>query len=665
MKKRQKLGLMVDSTDSDYSKEIIDGVMEFCQKNGLDLLVFSGHSFGWPYDWGYQSTAVFNHIHQENIDALVITTGTQCNFIGEEAFAAWVKKLHPLPVISISVPLEGIPSVVTNNVTGLKNLLEHLYNKHNARSFGVLTGPEENIEARQRLNVFYEFLKDNNLKKDKQVYFNGDFSAESCYKTLDPWLEKNPINFDALICMNDTMASAALKILKDKGYSVPKDLMLTGFDDALRSRYESPTLSTITQDLKEQGRVAAQLAYNLIQNKPVDLITTLETKSLYRQSCGCITSSEMSHQIVAIDDDETSIELETKILHDATSRWFRLQDDVLNFRGYLSQMTSLISLGDLTDRLPWGLELFNIDFCALVLFNKTIVYERDGAFSLPNKAELVFWYDTHRPEMKNTKATVFDPRSKILPFEAFDSENRSLVTFSLNHRDTQLGYLVWSISPSDPAIFETICVQLSSTIRSALLFEAKQEIETRLHSALKDLERYNTKLSAISQTDELTGLYNRRGFISLGQESMDLALRMEKQGLVVFADMDGLKIINDTYGHEAGDKAIIAMAEALKNTFRSIDIVSRLGGDEFAIVAVDISAEFIKTLRCRLDTILENYNASSGEPYLLSISLGVVAFTGSENNQLKDLLSLADSVLYEEKKIKHAQAGLIKNKKEK
>lgn len=129
---------------------------------------------------------------------------------------------------------------------------------------------------------------------------------------------------------------------------------------------------------------------------------------------------------------------------------------------------------------------------------------------------------------------------------------------------------------------------------------------------------------------------------------------MNKGGLVVFSDMDGLKVINDTYGHDAGDRAIIAMGKALRKTFRNIDIVARLGGDEFSIVAIDVTEEFLDIFRKRLDQILEAYNATSGESFKLSLSLGAVSFSHDDNNRLEKLLMLADSVLYEEKRQKRA-----------
>jgi diguanylate cyclase (GGDEF)-like protein len=133
----------------------------------------------------------------------------------------------------------------------------------------------------------------------------------------------------------------------------------------------------------------------------------------------------------------------------------------------------------------------------------------------------------------------------------------------------------------------------------------------------------------------------------------------------MFGDMDGLKLINDTWGHETGDRAIVAMANVLKKTFRNMDVLARLGGDEFSVVAVDINPGFLETIRSRIEDYLAEYNETSGEPFTLSISIGAVAFSGSENNRLEKLLSVADSLLYEEKRLKRESRRKAKGHKPK
>ncbi len=645
---------MINETDSDYAKAVINGASTYCKEADCELIVFSGRSFGWPYGWGYQSTAIYEHIHQNSIDALVISTGTQLNFIGEAGFTAWIKKLAPLPVVSIAIPIENIPTVRIDNKTGLKKLLEHLFFEHDCRNFGLISGPSENIEARQRMAVFNEFLEEHGLKLEDQVIFDGDFSAESVHNSLEPWLENNRIEFQALVCLNDTMATAALQILNGRGIKVPEDVLVTGFDDILRARFDRPSLTTVTQDLELQGNRAAFLAHELFLGNETPKELLLHTRPLYRQSCGCIGNKELANRQVAVDEESECIDFDMSQTLETTENWFSLQDDVMQLRRYLSAMTSLVSLNDLLDLIPHGFSLFKIDTFALVLFDEAIIFERGEVFKLPKSATVLINYDAKTMQEADRSLKKFNPQTNVLPENTLPIRSRALVATSLYHRENQLGYLIGEFGSCDSLIYETLSVQLASTIHSVLLFEAKQEAEKRLSMALRDLERYNTKLSAISRTDEMTGLYNRRGFLALGQETMNLAVRMDKVGLVVFADMDGLKEINDRYGHEAGDRAIIAMGKALKKTFRSMDVVSRLGGDEFAVVAIDLSKSFIKTLRDRLNSLIAEYNRTSKESFTLSLSFGAVEFSGGENSDLESLLSSADAVLYQEKKEKRA-----------
>jgi len=226
-----------------------------------------------------------------------------------------------------------------------------------------------------------------------------------------------------------------------------------------------------------------------------------------------------------------------------------------------------------------------------------------------------------------------------------------LVATALYHRETQLGYIVYEPGEIASYIYETLCVQISKSISSALVFTEKVELENELNSALNKLEVINGELHDISRTDELTGLLNRRGFLSLGQQSINLSLGMGKKGLVIFGDLDGLKAINDTWGHDVGDRALKAIAEILRRTFRSADVLARLSGDEFVVVTIDADSGSMETFNRRIEDLLRDWNQNSGEPYRLSISIGAVEYS-QDSADLTKLLLFADGLLYEKKNAK-------------
>ena len=167
------------------------------------------------------------------------------------------------------------------------------------------------------------------------------------------------------------------------------------------------------------------------------------------------------------------------------------------------------------------------------------------------------------------------------------------------------------------------------------------------------LMKNNHELSIQSTEDELTKVLNRRGFMERAEKELKRAAKNERSGMVFFADMDGLKKINDTWGHKIGDIAIQTEAKVLLEAFRETDIVGRLSGDEFAIVSTGLTKGYISAIRERINQLNKLFSERANLPLTLSISLGYIEFT-PENSNLDELLSKADQVLYKEKEKKHA-----------
>jgi diguanylate cyclase (GGDEF)-like protein/PAS domain S-box-containing protein len=175
--------------------------------------------------------------------------------------------------------------------------------------------------------------------------------------------------------------------------------------------------------------------------------------------------------------------------------------------------------------------------------------------------------------------------------------------------------------------------------------------EDGLFSVVRDIQRQvemEHQLREASLTDELTRLCNRRGFMILGEQQLASASRHGRSLAIVFADLDGMKQVNDELGHDEGDRALIATADVLRTTFRRGDVLARLAGDEFAVLAeLDDDAEDVAT---RVLANVERTNAKLGKPYTLSISVGVVHSTPTDPRSLAELLLEADKRMYEVKR---------------
>lgn len=187
----------------------------------------------------------------------------------------------------------------------------------------------------------------------------------------------------------------------------------------------------------------------------------------------------------------------------------------------------------------------------------------------------------------------------------------------------------------------------------------RQEDGTPVHfifqiQDITERKRFEAALQNLSLIDELTGLYNRRGFMAVTAQHLAAIRRNKKVPVILYADLDGLKKINDSLGHQAGDGAIIQTAEILKDTFRTSDIVARLGGDEFVVLAAIDKDESANSLTDRLQLRFELFNEQSNAPYKLSISVGVMHFD-VDDDSIEEVTARADLNMYEDKRRKQAQ----------
>jgi two-component system, cell cycle response regulator len=166
------------------------------------------------------------------------------------------------------------------------------------------------------------------------------------------------------------------------------------------------------------------------------------------------------------------------------------------------------------------------------------------------------------------------------------------------------------------------------------------------------VERHHllAELHKQSLQDYLTGLHNRRGFFLLAQQQVKVAVRMRKPVLIVVADLDGMKKINDTLGHEAGDRALIETAGIMKKTFRDSDIIGRIGGDEFAVCIIEDDSSTAEAITRRLEENIRTANQAIRSAYELSISAGIARFETSSQASFEEMLAQADALMYEKKR---------------
>ena len=232
------------------------------------------------------------------------------------------------------------------------------------------------------------------------------------------------------------------------------------------------------------------------------------------------------------------------------------------------------------------------------------------------------------------------------------TDSRGMVTFDRAYAFApDVPIIVLTGEPDEEAAVATVQggaqdYLVKSEITTPMLVRAvRHAIERhRLFSALRSL----------SLIDDLTGLYNRRGFSDLGEQYLKLARRSGRGVTMVYLDLDRFKTINDSLGHHVGDRALIKVADILRATFRRSDIIARLGGDEFGVLALEAADESSELLVERLRERVQDFNDTSPEPYQLSVSVGMAHHDDDLRVRLEDMVAEADSAMYREKHDKRA-----------
>jgi len=227
-------------------------------------------------------------------------------------------------------------------------------------------------------------------------------------------------------------------------------------------------------------------------------------------------------------------------------------------------------------------------------------------------------------------------------------ETRGILSFRRVHEQAPLIPKLVLTSLND----EALAVEAVQAGAQDYLFKGLIDGPSLIRAITYALERDRlvTELRALSLRDELTGLNNRRGFFFLAEQELKVARRTGRGCLLVFVDLDGMKQINDSNGHQEGDRALVGAAAILRETFRESDIIARLGGDEFTVLTIAAGEDSAAAVQERLRQAVTRHNARPDRSYALTLSCGVAQFDPTGAETLEDLLARADASLYEEKK---------------
>lgn len=651
----KKIGVIIPTFNIEYSTEFLHGIYDYFKDKDVSVIFTQTkipHSTVGVYDYQYWQCAEL--LFSQEIDALIVATGVFCASMTQEQLEEELYRFGRRPIISVAIPL-NLPNCYTVQADCKKSYLDvvtHLKDVHGCRKFAFLSAAAtKSKEAIERLDAFKEAMAANKLKFNEKFLFEGkftDFDAEDALrKTLK---NKSDVQFDAMVCANDMMAIGCYRVLEDLGLSVPKDVKVVGFDDAQFANRANPRLSTINQDIYGQGFECAKTAFSVLNGEELPRLVLAELQPKFRQSCGCIPL-DSSEDIYRNSNGEIMEENEHHI-----SRLNQYMND-LDERNNIIILLDILKGANTTRQFYYNLKhiihLCAMDDMTINLYPAPIYMDYEEDFIIPEKMELSMFSDIINNKEEFNPLKKFNPSTVIFSEPSLDNKAGQYILHPIFSGETSYGYLLCRINKNKFADYSIYLKIIINAICSSIEYTNRLMETERLTSKYTELQEDNTSLTKQSKTDELTGVLNRRGFYEFGQRTLDIIQEMEHAGIVFFADMDNLKKINDTYGHDAGDEAIKLLAQIFKDVFRNNDVIGRLGGDEFGIVASGMVIEHVPLIRKKIDETCKKISKQEKLPYTLSVSVGYASL--EKSSLLKQLMSEADVLLYKEKRKKHGR----------
>ncbi|WP_437964233.1 SpoIIE family protein phosphatase [Sorangium sp. So ce260] len=285
-KKRRTIALLMDYVRGEYQSGVRFGVERAAEAHDANLVIAFGETLALPGSSGTAQNSIYHLIGSETVDGVIVASTTLCHHVGIEGMQRFCRSYAPLPVCSIGVAIDGIPSLIVDNALGIELAVGHMVDAHGRRRVAYIGGPVNNEEATVRAGAYWRAVTDRSLPVDERLFACGDFSIDSGRAAMHEILGRG-VELDAVIAANDAMALGAIDALRARGLGVPEDVLVCGFDDAVIARFTKPSMSTIGQPIKRLGAHAVDLLMRMIDGELVPDRSLFPVELTLRESCGC------------------------------------------------------------------------------------------------------------------------------------------------------------------------------------------------------------------------------------------------------------------------------------------------------------------------------------------------------------------------------------------
>ena len=648
---KMRIGFVADYLNSEYSECLISGITTCCKEHNVELLIYqigkikpdakaSGHD--------YQFLAISSQINENNVDGIIISSGTQLHGMSKTAYTSYLRSYKPLKIVSLAHEIPGIPSIICDAKKSLEALVNYLVKEQGCKKFGIMSVESESKEMNTRAEIIKDILKKNNVSSSNMVLWKSNFHYASAYGILNEYYTKkhNRFNFDAVIAMNDDLAFACMDFCTQRAnLRIPQDVIVTGFDDMQRASFCTPSLTSVNQQVYYQGYKAALTLINQINGEEVPDVQTIEAKAILRESTAKNKGSKKQFNYSEYITTDTSAE-DAANNRFSVSEWFNKRQQVFQAAQMDAYIRDDLVVERVGERLTSKISAFGIQAAAVVLYDQPAEFKKPFEyFNLPAKARLVscFDYSSGVQLKKFTQTLEFNPNEGLLPEGYINYSGEGLVAMALFRNSIQYGYILLRRGNFDASVYDLIAKAVSMQIDES--FEYSMKIKTKVTYT----EGYKA-VNEVTHFDYLTGLKNNKGFYELGDTSLKYAQAMGQTGLLLFFDIQDLNKINAQFGHAAGDEAIKTFADILRHHFRSNDIIARLDGDKFAIISSGLTVDNYKKICVRIEDECSEWKESRSQPFEIKTVSAFVMFPSLKfGYDLQGLMEKTHQAILEQK----------------
>ena len=616
------------SLTSRYRQGLCSCFNRAAKKRGMNIVYFNslGRIGEKNTEFGECELDIIDHIDLDEFDGIIYDgEGYNVESMAEKV----INKLREAkcPVVSISCHVDGFHNIDFEDASGIRKLVEHFTDVHRHTKIGFMSGFLTHPDAQLRLNVFRSVMREKGLPEDGAGVFEGDFWFHKGEEAADFFLSR-PERPQSIVCANDYMAIALISAFKIRGIKVPDDIAVSGFDGTTEGRQFIPHLTTATREREDIAERAMSLLVSLDNGIEPDIDLVVSPRTVFDQSCGC-----------AVVDYETEANNLEDIYRDVRLFGYCLNDA----EAAMLKLNKVEQLDKLEDAFRKCATNFG-DYSAFFLFLQT---DEEGRLSCSSEFKKptdrfrpVIWIDEKNEYVRPEET---DKSSCLIPYTDNSNVPHFYYIMSSYCAEKMFGYALIEMKEDDifSDFYNIFLLNLSVTLERLW----KNDNINKLYKKQKALYEKQMELSI---RDELTGILNRRGFNEFSQNAIK-SLDEKTMVCTMVIDMDGLKHINDAYGHNEGDFAIKTAAHMITECCRSGEIAGRAGGDEFYIYASDYSQEKLDRFNQELLRLCSEFNSGASRPYRIEMSCGSFLCETDKNGSIEDFLKISDERMYEHK----------------